>query len=96
MSAHMEDVVVGPGSRAELDGKEERWININKAIDTKLCAKSYAKSRVIKVKLYVECYAKIASMWIETLRMHHVILYESDRHGNYYHTVEDEAVEVLT
>ena len=34
--------------------------------------------------------------YAESLRMHHTILYESNRNGNYYHTVEDEVVEVLT
>ena len=40
-------------------------------------------------ELNAKNYAKIDSMVIEKLRMNHILLYESDRDGNYYHTVED-------
>ena len=50
----------------------------------------YAKSRAIEAKLYMDCYAKIASMAIKHLIMYHLILYESNRDGK-----EDEVVEVL-
>ena len=55
----------------------------------------FAKSGAIGAKLYVEKYARNTAErvgFIDLIDKN----YDRDRDGNYYHTVEDDVVEVLT
>ena len=99
-------------NKIEQDEKEIGWINpqkskiehhsrgnhyyINWAIDAKLCIESYAKSSAIPAKLCVEKYTEMEGHMNRNFWSVCSYYYIRDKDGNFYHTEEDDVVEVLT
>ena len=84
-----------------MDGNQrDQPQTFDKAINAKLCVERYAKSSANGANLCIQSYRKIVTE--QALRMNKIFkricdyIYSRDKDSNFYRTVEDDVVEVLT